>query len=330
MAKSTARCVCAALSHIRAFWSLQLSSALTATAKCQTLSAVSGELCCNHQSSPVHANQTQSIVYRRLHLTYTQACHILYAVDPYINLCDAGTSLTDGTHKHLTKRPEHQSSEPPETPPSNPPPSKPNQPPLNLLRQTDIPARNLPNKLRRRIKQHDMKVLDGMHALQRSPIPEPNHILLAAHVAERPFYKSVQLGAGFWEQVVGDGVRGRGEFGPDDEVHDARVDAVGPVVEQDFVVVFWQVSAQGIQAYGSGGSSQNVKTPQPSNSLTHTRTETNREQENTYHHTQTSPLQPSNPSTPASRPAQTASRSRTPAPASRCTGGTASTRWALV
>lgn len=75
-----------------------------------------------------------------------------------------------------------------------------------------------------------MKVLHSMHALQRAPIPEPNHFLLAAHSAEFPLHKSFDLGARRREEVVCYRVRGRGEFGPDDEVHDARVDAVGPVV----------------------------------------------------------------------------------------------------
>jgi len=95
-------------------------------------------------------------------------------------------------------------------------------------------------------------MLDRMHALQRSPIPEPNHSLLTTHAAEFPLHEVFQLGAGLGEEVVGYGVGGRGEFGPDDEVHDARVDAVGPVVEEDFVGVFLEGRRQ-YKVYTSSG-----------------------------------------------------------------------------
>jgi hypothetical protein len=113
-----------------------------------------------------------------------------------------------------------------------------NQPSLHLLRQTHVPTRHLINKLPRRIKQHNMKMLDRTHALQRSPITKPNHIFFSANASKHLSNKAIQLSSRLRQQIVVHSVRRRGELCPNDEMHDPRVDAVWPVVEQDFVVVF--------------------------------------------------------------------------------------------
>jgi hypothetical protein len=81
-------------------------------------------------------------------------------------------------------------------------------------------------------------MLNRMHTLQRSPITKPNHILLSTHTAKSLPNKGIQLSSRLRQQIVVHSVGRRGEFGPDDEMDDPRVDAVGPVVEQDLVVVF--------------------------------------------------------------------------------------------
>jgi hypothetical protein len=62
-----------------------------------------------------------------------------------------------------------------------------------LRRHRNIPSSNLPDKLRVRIKQHDMKMLDSMHTLQTLPILEPRIIPLLHPVPKRLPYKPIDL-----------------------------------------------------------------------------------------------------------------------------------------
>lgn len=84
-----------------------------------------------------------------------------------------------------------------------------------------------------------MKMLNSPHALQFPPIPKPNHVPLPTANSRKGLSNKVfNLASALRQQIIRDRVRGKGEFRPDDEVHDARVEAVGPVVGEDFVVFF--------------------------------------------------------------------------------------------
>jgi hypothetical protein len=86
------------------------------------------------------------------------------------------------------------------------PHSHPNQPSLHLLRQTHVPTRHFMHKPLRRVKKHNMEMFDRMHALQRPPITEPNHILLSANAAKRPPNKAIQLSSRLRQQIIGHSV----------------------------------------------------------------------------------------------------------------------------
>jgi hypothetical protein len=97
---------------------------------------------------------------------------------------------------------------------------------------------NILHKLGVGIKQHDVEVLNSMHALQTPPILEPHKILRFHFGAKRFLHKRVDFLMRFRCRKPCFGVVVELEFSPDDEVFDPGVDAVWPVVVQN-LDVFW-------------------------------------------------------------------------------------------
>src|ERR1700712_432062 len=67
------------------------------------------------------------------------------------------------------------------------------------------------------------------------------------HIVSNPF-------SSLWCQVIGASILWQLELGPHNEMHDFRIDAIGPVIEQDFDVVL----ASEWQAFGLGVSPVNA------------------------------------------------------------------------
>jgi hypothetical protein len=89
-----------------------------------------------------------------------------------------------------------------------------------------------------------MEMLNRPHALQLPPIAKPNHISLPTLPHKSLPHEVFNLSPTRGQQVIGQRVGRKREFRPDDEVHDASVQAVGPVVAEDGVVVFLERGCQ--------------------------------------------------------------------------------------
>jgi hypothetical protein len=83
-----------------------------------------------------------------------------------------------------------------------------------------------------------MEMLNRPHALQLPPIPKPHNIPLPTHPREILPHESLNLSPACGQQIIRQRIRRKGEFRPDDEVHDPRVEAVGPVVAEDLPVLY--------------------------------------------------------------------------------------------
>jgi hypothetical protein len=106
----------------------------------------------------------------------------------------------------------------------------------NTIIKSSQSSGNPLNKPRRRLKDQHMEMLNRPHALQLAPVPEPDNILLPANPRESLPHKPFNLGPARGHQIIGQRIRRKREFGPDDKVHDPRVEAVGPVVAEDLPV----------------------------------------------------------------------------------------------
>lgn len=88
------------------------------------------------------------------------------------------------------------------------------------------------------IVQHDVEVLDRMHALEAPPVLEPCIVLGLDLASERPPDERVDLLVRFRRRVARLCVVLELKLGPHDQVHNLVVDAVRPVVVQDLDVLF--------------------------------------------------------------------------------------------
>ena len=104
--------------------------------------------------------------------------------------------------------------------------------------QVKSTLRNPLNKSCRRLKQQNMEMLNRPHALQLPPIPKPNHILLPTLPHESLPHETLNLSPTPRQQIISHRIRRKRELGPDDEVDDPRVKAVGPIIRKDFPVVY--------------------------------------------------------------------------------------------
>lgn len=73
---------------------------------------------------------------------------------------------------------------------------------FNFLRERNIISRNSPHKIHIWVEEHDMKVLDSIDALQRTPILEPDHILTPTNTTEGLADKVVNLLPSFRRQIT--------------------------------------------------------------------------------------------------------------------------------
>lgn len=96
-----------------------------------------------------------------------------------------------------------------------------------------------------------MEMLNRPHTLQVSPIPKPDNILLPTNPRESLTHKPFNLGSTRRQQVIRTRIRRKSEFRPDDEMDDAGIEAVGPVVAEDFVG-FFQCRSSQFSSRGSG------------------------------------------------------------------------------
>ena len=84
-----------------------------------------------------------------------------------------------------------------------------------------------------------MEVLKSLHALQRPAVSEPNQVVsrdTASSAAKVLLHEVLNVGMGFGSKITGDHILFEVEFGPDDNMNDVEVDAVGPVIVEDLVV----------------------------------------------------------------------------------------------
>jgi hypothetical protein len=121
--------------------------------------------------------------------------------------------------------------------PKTPVPNHPNAAPITTTKSNQ-PPRNPPNKPHRWLKDQHMEMLNRPHALQLPPIPEPHNIPLPTHLREILPHEPLNLSPARGQQIIGQRIRRKREFRPDDEVHDPRVEAVGPVVAEDLPVLY--------------------------------------------------------------------------------------------
>jgi hypothetical protein len=107
-----------------------------------------------------------------------------------------------------------------------------------LCRHGHIVVGDFFHEFHTRIVQHDVEVLDGMHALQALPVLEPGKLPGLEPASERPLNIRVDLAARLGRRQARRCVVFELELGPDDEVHNLVVDSIGPVVVQDLDVLF--------------------------------------------------------------------------------------------
>lgn len=107
-----------------------------------------------------------------------------------------------------------------------------------LGRHRNITVRDVLDEVGIRIVQHDVEVLDGMHALQTLPVLEPRVLVGLQPRAERLLHVGINLLERFGRRIARLRVIGELELGPDDEVDDLGVDSVWPVVVEDLDVLY--------------------------------------------------------------------------------------------
>lgn len=76
-----------------------------------------------------------------------------------------------------------------------------------------------------------------MNGFQTGPILEPDAVFRANSCSESFLDVRVDLLSGQVGQIAGDRIFFKGEFDPNNKMHDSCVDTIRPVVEQDFDIV---------------------------------------------------------------------------------------------
>lgn len=103
--------------------------------------------------------------------------------------------------------------------------------------QRRIVVRDELDKVRVGIVEHDVEMLNGMHALQTRPVLEPDDMVRLHFGAERPLHKVFDASLSLRREVVRAWYLFQRELGPYNEVHNLLVDAVGPVVVENLDVI---------------------------------------------------------------------------------------------
>jgi hypothetical protein len=107
-----------------------------------------------------------------------------------------------------------------------------------LLGHCHIPFCNPPQEFLIRLIQHDMKVLQRMHTLERRPVPEPNKAVPWNSIlsTKGPLHKCLDRCSGSLSQIADSVIFFEPEFCPNHEVDNVEVNSVWPVVVEDLEV----------------------------------------------------------------------------------------------
>lgn len=104
-------------------------------------------------------------------------------------------------------------------------------------RHRNVTVRNELDEFRVWVIEHDVKVLDSVHALQALPIFEPDDMLGLDLRVECLPHVVLDLPVGFWRRYTGFRVIFEFKFSPDDEMDDLLIYAVRPIIVENFDVL---------------------------------------------------------------------------------------------
>lgn len=101
-----------------------------------------------------------------------------------------------------------------------------------------------------RVEHHDMEVFHGTNRLEATPVLEPDNLIIGHMGSKRLCHEVINLLPRLVNEISRNGVLLEDELGPDNQVHNARVDTVGPVVDENLDVIF-ELEGAAASQYGN-------------------------------------------------------------------------------
>lgn len=101
-----------------------------------------------------------------------------------------------------------------------------------------------------RVEHHDMEVFHGTNRLEATPVLEPDNLIIGHMGSKRLCHEVINLLPRLVDEISRNGVLLEEELGPDNQVDNATVNSVGPVVDEYFDVIF-ELEGPATGPYGS-------------------------------------------------------------------------------